>query len=192
MSASEFAFVRGARVGLRGIRRHARTHSRIVAAIAIVSFVLISTLVFAFGGVAPAGTIPSSAAVPAAHAAHAAGIIQASLPGGGGGGGGNSGGNSSCSGSFSGNCIFQDIWNLFSGFFSIVISGLGMAFVEIFNAFAGGISNMFQDWGFGLGAYGVWGPMMVVVSLGVAAFVAYLFLDGIGIEKDLVAGESEV
>ena len=92
----------------------------------------------------------------------------------------------------SGPSIFNDIWNLFSGFIGIVLNGLGNAFSTVFGAFAGGISQMFQGWGFSLGQYGVWGPLMVVVSLGVAAVVAYMMLDGIGIEKDLMEGEDDL
>ena len=180
MSASESAFVRGARVGLRGIRRHARAHSRIVAAIAIVSLVLISTLVFAFGGVAPVGAISSNVAVPAAHAAHATGILQASIPGGGG-----SGGNSSCSGTLSGGCIFQDIWNMLSLIFTPVLTAIGDAFSTILGAFAGGIATMFNSWGQSFYGYGIWGPLFMVLSLGVAAFVGYYFMDMEGVEGDI-------
>ena len=92
----------------------------------------------------------------------------------------------------SGPSIFQDIWNLFSGFIGTVLLGLGSAFSTVFGAFANGISQMFQGWGFALGQYGVWGPLMVVVSLGVAAVVAYMLLDGIGIERDLMEGEDDL
>ena len=94
--------------------------------------------------------------------------------------------------SFDPTTIFQSIWTLISGFLSTVMSSLGSAFGQVFSSFAGGISTMFQSWGFALGGYGIWGPVMVVISLAVAAAVAYAMLDGIGVEEDLAKGEEEV
>ncbi len=88
--------------------------------------------------------------------------------------------------------ILNSVWSLIMGFLSIIMQGLGQAFSAIFGAFGQGVAEMFQGWGFALGSYGVWGPLMVVVSLAVAAFVAYLFMDAIGIEKDIAGGEAEL
>lgn len=94
--------------------------------------------------------------------------------------------------SISGPSIFQAIFSLIMGFLDIVVQGLGQAFQSIFAAFAGGVALMFEGWGAALGSYGVWGPLMVVVSLAVAAFVGYLFMDAVGLEKDLSEGEEEL
>ncbi len=184
MSANEFAFISGVRVGLRGIRRQARAHSRALVAIALVMVVLLGVFVAALPLSASAVPTSVAAAAPATPAASPGAVVAF--------GSSSIAVSGDCSGNINGSCIFSDIWNLFIGFFTITINSLGNAFGTIFNAFAGGIASMFQSWGFGLGTYGIWGPMMVVVSLGVAAFVAYLFLDGIGIERDLAAGESDL
>ncbi len=188
MSASEFAFVRGARVGLRGIRRQARAHSRVLMALGIVSIVLLGIFVAALpisASAGPASAGPASAATtapaaPSVSHGNIAAFGASSVVSGG------------CSGNINGSCIFSDLWNLFIGFFGSVIGTLESSFNAIFGSFSQGISTMFQSWGFGLGAYGVWGPMMVIVSLGIAAFVAYMFLDAIGIERDLDLGEESV
>lgn len=170
MTASEFAGVRSVRVGLRRMKRSARAHSRRFAALLLTAVVLSAVFVAAltgFGSVAPARAA-SAGPLPTHAVAAAAGS------------------------NVSGPSIFNEIWNLFSGFFNIVLTGLGQAFSTIFGAFANGVAQMFQGWGFALGGYGVWGPMMVVVSLAVAAVVAYFMLDMIGMEKDLDEGEAEL
>ena len=156
------------------LARRLRLNAPALVAVAVVAAVLAATLfgaAGAFGAAAAAPASTSHASSLMARAAPAAAVTAQNV---------------------SGPSIFNDIWNLFSGFIGIVLNGLGNAFSTVFGAFAGGISQMFQGWGFALGQYGVWGPLMVVVSLGVAAVVAYMMLDGIGIEKDLLEGEDSL
>ena len=174
MSASEFAFVRGVRVGLRGIRRQARARVGALVAIALVAVVLLGVFVAAMPLSATAG--PSSVATAAPPTPAASHVAIAAF--------GPSAASAGCNGTINGSCIFSSLWNLFIGFFGSVVNTLEGAFSQIFGAFAGGISSMFQSWGFSLGAYNVWGPLMVVVSLGVAAFAAYMILDVMGWERD--------
>ena len=157
---------------LRVLRRNRASHTALVI---IVSAALAVGLLAFLGA---AGAPPASSVAPGlgAHPSGVASPATVSVP----------------ADNASGPSIFQDIWNLFSGFFSEVFAGLGAAFNTVFGAFAGGVASMFQSWGFSLGSYGIWGPVMLVVSLGIAAFVAYLMLDGIGIERDLEEGEETV
>ncbi len=185
MSASEFAFVRGVRVGLRGIRRQARARAPALVAIALVAAVMLGLFVAALPLSASAGPSSVAAAAPptpsASHGAIAA--FGSSV----------SGASGDCSnGSFNGGCIFGDIWGLFIGFFQSTASTLQSSFSLIFGAFSNGIVTMFNSWGFGLAMYNVWGPVMVVVSLGVAALAGYVIFDVIGIERDALSFEEDI
>ena len=174
MSASELAQVRSVRVGFKRLKAELRGRRAMFLALSVAAIALAASFFGAVGALATPGVAPapaSHAGALAARAAPAAALTAQNV---------------------SGPSIFQDIWNLFSGFIGIVLNGLGNAFSTVFSAFAQGISQMFQGWGFSLGQYGVWGPLMVVVSLGVAAVVAYMLLDGIGIEKDLLEGEDSL
>ena len=179
MSASESAFIRGMRVGLRGVRRQARAHSRVLTALAIVSLVLLGVFVAALPISASAGPSSVATTAPAAHAVHAAGVVQASTPGGGGSGA------SACGSSLNGSTLFCDIWNMLSLIFTPVLTALGDAFSTILGAFADGIGTMFTQWGNSFYGFGIWAPLMVVISLGVAAFVGYYFMDMEGVEGDI-------
>lgn len=88
--------------------------------------------------------------------------------------------------------IFQSIWNLALGFFSGILKGIEGLFGSIFKGLGTGINIMFVQWGVSLGTYGIFGPMLLVVSLGGALFVGYLMLDSIGIEKDVSEDESAI
>ena len=160
-------------IRIRSLFRRVGPLAPALAAVAVVALLLAATFFATAGALATTGTAvsPSHAAPAMAHAPAAA-VTAAS--------------------NVTGPSIFNDIWNLFSGFIQIVLTGLGNAFSTVFSAFAQGIAQMFQGWGFSLGQYGIWGPMMVVVSLGVAAVVAYMLLDGIGVERDLLEGEDSL
>ncbi len=93
----------------------------------------------------------------------------------------------------SGASIFNQIWNaLFQYLFTPILSGAGTMFQGIFAGFTSGLDIMFQGWGFSLSQYGIWGPLMVVVSISLALFVGYLMFDAIGIERDILGGEEAV
>ncbi len=177
MSATEFAFIRGVRVGLRGIRRQARAHSAALGAFALVTLVLLGVFLAALPISASSG--PTSAAIAApsspsassgAVAAFGAAPVSAS---------------SSCGANLNGSDIFCQIWGLMSLLFNPVLTAIGAAFSTILGSFATGISTMFQNWGFALGTYGIWAPVFTVISLGIAAFVGYYFMDLDGIEDDI-------
>ena len=177
MSASELAQVRSVRVGFKRLKAELRGRRAMFLVFVVGAIALAASFFGAVGVLAAPGVAPLSAPHADSLVAHAAPATALTA---------------SSSSNVTGPSIFQDIWNLFSGFMSTVLTGLGSAFSTVFGAFAQGISQMFQGWGFALGQYGVWGPLMVVVSLGVAAVVAYMMLDGIGIEKDVLEGEDSL
>lgn len=90
-----------------------------------------------------------------------------------------------------GQTIFNSIWQLLLGFLQTILGGVANAFTGVFGAFAGGLDTMFQGWGYALGGYGIWGPLMTVVSLAIAGLVGYLFLDFMDAEKDVSEDEEE-
>ena len=94
------------------------------------------------------------------------------------------------SGGISGTSIFNSLWNsMMKYLFNPILSAFSSAFGGVMSGMVGGLDIMFQSWGFSLASYGVWGPMMVVVSISVALFVGYMIFDAIGIEKDVLGGE---
>lgn len=93
------------------------------------------------------------------------------------------------SSTISGSSIFNSIWNLLMSGFKSVLNVLIQAFGSVMSGFTGGLNIMWTSWGFSLTQYGIWSPLIVVVSLAVAGFVAYLFFDVYGIEKDILGGE---
>lgn len=95
------------------------------------------------------------------------------------------------SGSNLGQTIFQSIWNLLMGFLQNILAAVSGAFTSVFGSFADGLGIMFQSWGYALSGYGIWGPLMTVVSLAIAGMVGYLFLDFMDDEKDVAEDETE-
>jgi hypothetical protein len=96
----------------------------------------------------------------------------------------------SSSGGISGTSIFNSLWNsLMKYLFQPILSAFSSAFSGVMSGMVGGLDIMFQSWGFSLASYGIWGPLMVVISISVALFVGYLIFDAIGIEKDVLGGE---
>jgi hypothetical protein len=175
MTASELAQVRSVRVGFKRLKAELRGRRAMFLAFAVAALALAASFFGAVGALATPGVAPVSAPHAGSLVAHAAPVAAVTA-----------------ASNVTGPSIFNDIWNLFSGFIQIVLTGLGNAFSTVFSAFAQGIAQMFQGWGFSLGQYGIWGPMMVVVSLGVAAVVAYMMLDGIGVEKVILEGEDSL
>ena len=97
------------------------------------------------------------------------------------------------SGSISGSAIFNSIWNLFMKYlFTPVLKAFSMSFGGIMAGFTGGMMIMFNSWGSSLAVYGVWGPIMVSVSLGAAGMVAYIFFIMIRGEEDVDEVETEI
>lgn len=90
-----------------------------------------------------------------------------------------------------GSQIWTDIWNLLYGFIQIILNGLGSLFTDIFSGFGQSIDYMFQGFGFSMSGYGVWGPLMFVVGIGVALLVGFLIFAVIGPLKDLVGMEDD-
>ncbi len=90
-----------------------------------------------------------------------------------------------------GQTIFNSIWQLLLGFLQTILGGAANAFIGVFAAFAGGLDTMFEGWGYALGAYGIWGPLMTVVSLAIAGLVCYLVLEFMDAEKDISEDEAE-
>ena len=97
---------------------------------------------------------------------------------------------STSSGGISGTSIFNSLWSsMMKYLFDPILSAFSSAFGGVMSGMVGGLDIMFQSWGYSLASYGVWGPMMVIVSIAVALFVGYLIFDAIGIEKDILGGE---
>ena len=99
----------------------------------------------------------------------------------------------SVSGGISGSTIFNSIWNLFMKYlFTPVLKAFSLSFGGIMASFTGGMMIMFNSWGSSLAVYGVWGPIMVSVSLGAAGMVAYIFFIMIRGEEDVDEVETEI
>lgn len=97
------------------------------------------------------------------------------------------------SGGISGSAIFNSIWNLFMKYlFKPVLVAFSNSFGGLMGSFTGGLMIMFNSWGSSLAVYGVWGPIMVSVSLGAAGMVAYVFFIMIRGEEDVDEVETEI
>lgn len=93
---------------------------------------------------------------------------------------------------FSLNSLLGSIMSGITGFFDDIMTIMGNVLSGIGTGFTGGMDLMFQGWGNGLASYGVWGPLMIVVSIGVALIVGYIFIDITGDEKDLGEVEADL
>jgi hypothetical protein len=76
--------------------------------------------------------------------------------------------------------------------FKDIANGLGSMFAQIMSGFGQSVVTMFQSFGFSMSGYGVWGPVMFVVGIGVAILVAYLFFIFIDAEKDVTGLENDL
>lgn len=92
----------------------------------------------------------------------------------------------------SGSSIFSSIWGLFLSLLKDIENIGTQAFSQLLGSFVNALGIMFQSWGFSLSGYGIWGPLMVVVSLGVAGVLLYFFFAFIDGEQDLLGFEHDV
>lgn len=92
----------------------------------------------------------------------------------------------------SGGKIFNSIWKLFLQIIKDIVNIMTSALSSLMSGFINALNIMFQSWGFSLSSYGIWGPLMVVVSLGIAGIFLYFFFDFIGGEKDVLGGEKDL
>jgi Fe2+ transport system protein B len=91
-----------------------------------------------------------------------------------------------------GSTIFSGIWSVIMTMFKDIANGLGSMFAQIMSGFGQSVVTMFQSFGFSMSGYGVWGPVMFVVGIGVAILVAYLFFTFIDAEKDVTGLENDL
>ena len=92
----------------------------------------------------------------------------------------------------SGSSIFSSIWGLFLSLLKDIENIGTQAFSQLLGSFTNALGIMFQSWGFSLSGYGIWGPLMVVVSLGVAGVLLYFFFAFIDGEQDVLGFEHDV
>ncbi len=92
----------------------------------------------------------------------------------------------------SGSSIFSSIWGLFLSLLKTIENIGTQAFSQLLGSFTNALGIMFQSWGFSLSGYGIWGPLMVVISLGVAGVLLYFFFAFIDGEQDVLGFEHDV
>ena len=92
----------------------------------------------------------------------------------------------------SGSSIFSSIWGLFLDLLKNIENIGTQAFSQLLGSFVNALGIMFNSWGFSLSGYGLWGPVMVVVSLGVAGVMLYFFFAFIDGEQDVLGFEHDV
>ena len=92
----------------------------------------------------------------------------------------------------SGSSIFSSIWGLFLSLLKTIENIGTQAFSQLLGSFVNALGIMFQSWGFSLSGYGIWGPLMVVISLGVAGVLLYFFFAFIDGEQDVLGFEHDV
>ena len=92
----------------------------------------------------------------------------------------------------SGSSIFSSIWGLFLDLLKNIENIGTQAFSQLLGSFVNALGIMFNSWGFSLSGYGLWGPVMVVVSLGVAGVMLYFFFAFIDGEQDVLGLEHDV
>ena len=92
----------------------------------------------------------------------------------------------------SGSSIFSSIWGLFLSLLKSIENIGTQAFSQLLGSFVNALGIMFQSWGFSLSGYGIWGPLMVVISLGVAGVLLYFFFAFIDGEQDVLGFEHDI
>ncbi len=92
----------------------------------------------------------------------------------------------------SGSSIFSAIWGLFLSLLKTFERIGTQAFSQLLGTFVNALGIMFQSWGFSLSGYGIWGPLMVVISLGVAGVMLYFFFAFFDGEQDVLGFEHDV
>lgn len=92
----------------------------------------------------------------------------------------------------SGSSIFNSIWGLFLIFLRELEQIGTNGFSVLLGGFVSALDIMLQSWGFSLAGYGVWGPLIVVISLGVAGVALFFFFAFIDGEKDVLGLEHDI
>ena len=88
--------------------------------------------------------------------------------------------------------IFQSIWNLIMGFISNIMNSISGAAGTLISSIGSSLGGIVSGWADAAAAYGIWGPMMAIISLGVAFIVGGFMLDLTDAFKDIGEVESEV
>lgn len=84
------------------------------------------------------------------------------------------------------------IVNLFESFASGIVGAIQNVIVSIIQLPGNAFAQLLQTWINSFGAYGIWIPVMFIVSVVAAAFVGYFLLDFVDFDKDLAEDEEEI
>ncbi len=84
------------------------------------------------------------------------------------------------------------IVNLFESFAGGIEGALSMAIDAIIQLPGQAFAQLLQTWINSFGVYGIWIPVMLIISIVVAAFVGYFLLDFVDFDKDLAEDEEEI
>ena len=88
--------------------------------------------------------------------------------------------------------IFQSIWNLIMGFIKNIMDSISSAAGTLISSIGSSLGGIVSGWSKAAAAYGIWGPLMAIISLGVAFIVGGFMLDMTDAFKDVGEIESEV
>lgn len=88
--------------------------------------------------------------------------------------------------------LTSGIIKLMLSFIQIIINGIGSMFGDIFSGFGNSVVIMLQSFGFSTASYGVLGPVVFVVGVGLAILVGYAFLVPTRVEEDVVQDEDDL
>ena len=88
--------------------------------------------------------------------------------------------------------IFQSIWNLIMGFITNIMDSISSAAGTLISSIGSSLGGIVSGWSKAAAAYGIWGPLMAIISLGVAFIVGGFMLDMTDAFKDVGEIESEV
>ena len=87
--------------------------------------------------------------------------------------------------------IFQSIWNLIMGFITNIMDSISGAAGTLISSIGSSLGGIVSGWSKAAAAYGIWGPLMAIISLGVAFIVGGFMLDMTDAFKDVGEIESE-
>ena len=87
--------------------------------------------------------------------------------------------------------IFQSIWNLIMGFIKNIMDSISSAAGTLISSIGSSLGGIVSGWSKAAAAYGIWGPLMAIISLGVAFIVGGFMLDMTDAFKDVGEIESE-
>lgn len=100
---------------------------------------------------------------------------------------------SGTSGNLTPNGIMTSVFGLGMGFLQSILNGVEQLINTIFGGFGQAVSEVFSSWGYSfVQAYGVWAPAGLVIGIGAAAFIGYLVISGIDMEKDVIGAEEDI